>query len=293
MTSACPQSTCLSFRSKAFVAKDGRYYRRCEARFIQRFRCTSCGTRFSHATGTLEFKQRKRSVNNPLRGMLCSGVSMRRSALLLNIHRTTVERKLAYLAKKAGLSQKLFLQQQRGQVMHLQFDDLITSEHTKMKPLTISLAVDVGRRYILGAQVERIGAFGHLAKLSRAKYGPRPNRHVKALNRLFKQISPAVAVGAKIESDEHTFYPPVVARWLPGREYQRYPGGRAAIAGQGELKKGGYDPLFSINHSCAMLRACMNRLIRKTWCTTKRPERLQQHLDVFIDYYNQVYLLAK
>jgi transposase-like protein len=293
MTPTCPNLACDFRHCKAFVVKDGRFYRQSEARFIQRFRCTKCRRKFSHATGTLEFGQNKRRVNCQLRRLLCANVSMRRCARLLNIHRTTVERKLAYLAKKAGLSQQRFLEQQRGQVAHLQFDDLITSEHTKMKPLTVSLAVDAGRRFILGAQVERIGAFGHLAKLSRAKYGPRPNRHVRALNRLFKQISPTVALGARIESDEHSFYPPVIARWLPGREHQRYPGGRAAIAGQGELKKGGHDPLFSINHSCAMLRACMNRLIRKTWCTTKRPERLQQHLDVFIDYYNQDYLPVK
>jgi hypothetical protein len=81
----------------------------------------------------------------------------------LNIHRTTVERKLIYLAKKANKSQHEFLKELRGKVTHLQFDDLITSEHTKMKPLTISLAVDAKRRYILGTAVAPIGAFGHLA----------------------------------------------------------------------------------------------------------------------------------
>lgn len=217
---------------------------------------------------------------------------MRRCARLLGIHRTTVERKLAYLAKKAGQSHKVFLQDLRAKVVHLQFDDLITSEHTKMKPLTVSLGVDAKNRFILGAKVERIGAFGHLAKLSRLKYGPRPNCHARALEELFAKIAPTVALGAIIESDEHTFYPSVVARWLPGRTYHRYPGGRGAIVGQGELKKLPHDPLFILNHSCAMLRANINRLIRKTWCTTKRPERLQQHLDVFIDYYNRVYLAA-
>lgn len=215
---------------------------------------------------------------------------MRACAKLLHVNRITVERKLAYLAKKANISQKKFLEQQRGQVAHLQFDDMITSEHTKMRPLTITLAVDARRRFILGAQVEQIGAFGHLAKLSRAKYGPRPNRHDRSLEELFRKISPAIALGAKIESDEHTRYPPVVAKWLPGRPYERYIGGRGAIVGQGELKRKRYDPLFILNHTCAMFRAGVNRLIRKTWCTTKRPERLQQHLDLFIDWYNQDYL---
>ena len=49
---------------------------------------------------------------------------------------------------------------------------------------------------------------------------------------------------------------------------------------QGELKKRGKDPLFYINHTLAMLRANVNRLIRKTWCTTKDPAQLIYHLAI-------------
>ena len=218
---------------------------------------------------------------------------MRRCALVLNINRITVERKMVYLAKKANLSQQEFLKNLKGKVTHLQFDDLLTTEHTKMKPLTVSIAVDAQHRYILGAYVAPIGAFGLLAELSRKKYGKRPNKHKKALTTLFESITPAIHKIALVESDEHNFYPEFVARYLPGRDYRRYPGGRAAVAGQGELKKKAFDPLFILNHSCATLRANMNRLIRKTWCTTKNPAMLQRHLDIMIDFYNQTYLPTK
>lgn len=292
MTPHCPNGQCPFYRSKDFVVKDGRFYRRSEARFIQRFRCNGCGKKFSHATGTLEMHQKKRRVNSQIRSLLCSGVSMRRCAKLLRIHRTTVERKVVYLAKKSNLSHEAFLKTLRGKVIHLQFDDLITIEHTKMKPLTVTLAVDAGHRYILGAKVARIGAFGHLAELSRRKYGRRPNRHAEALDGLFTQIVPAIARKARVESDEHHRYPAVVAKYLPGREYHRYPGGRGAIVGQGELKKLKYDPLFMLNHTCAMLRANINRLIRKTWCTSKKPQMLQRHLDIYINFHNEKYLAA-
>ncbi|HXH76731.1 MAG TPA: hypothetical protein VNJ08_17305, partial [Bacteriovoracaceae bacterium] len=59
---------------------------------------------------------------------------------------------------------------------------------------------------------------------------------------------------------------------------------------QGELKKVRFDPLFMVNHTCALLRANVNRLIRKTWCTTKDPARLKDHLDVFVYYYNEILL---
>jgi hypothetical protein len=79
---------------------------------------------------------------------------------------------------------------------------------------------------------------------------------------------------------------------FPGAEHARHLGGRGCITGQGELKKLRFDPLFSLNHTCAMLRANINRLFRRTWCTTKKKERLEQHLWVYMDFHNRVLLGA-
>ena len=290
MIKPCPNSQCSEFRTKTFIKKDGLYFRRSESRLIQRYKCNQCGIKFSNATGTPEFKQHKRRVNRTLRDHLCSGISMRRAARILKIHRKTVERKMLYLGLKARRSHQRFLCIQKCKVTHLQFDDLLTTEHSKLKPLTVSIAVDADRRTILSAKVEQIGAFGHLADLSRKKYGYRKNKHKDSLRRMFEAITPCVHPLARVESDEHKRYPEFVREFLPGTNYLQHKGGRGCIAGQGELKKLGYDPLFILNHSCAMLRANINRLFRKTWCTTKSPARLQIHLDIFIEYYNQVYL---
>lgn len=215
---------------------------------------------------------------------------MRRCAILLGVHRTTIERKLIYLAKKAELSQKKFLESIKGSVTEVQIDDLITIEHTKLKPLSVSLAVDVSTRKILGVEVSRIGAFGHLAEKSRKKYGKRPNELYEKLNNLFSTIRPSIHPAAKIKSDEHAFYPPMIKKHLPGREHETFLSVRGSIVGQGELKKVKWDPLFGVNHTCAMLRANINRLIRRTWCTTKRPEMLKKHLQIYLDFHNQFYL---
>jgi hypothetical protein len=63
-------------------------------------------------------------------------------------------------------------------------------------------------------------------------------------------------------------------------------GGRGSVVGYGELKKLGYDPLFSLNHCCAMIRDNLKRLSRRTWCTTKKIENLQNQLNVFQYFYN-------
>src|SRR5690554_5568207 len=99
MTPNCPNSTCHFFGSKKFVRKNGRFYRRCESRYIARFICLHCRKSFSHATGTLEYRQKKRRENSILRKLLASGISLRRSAFILGVSRTTIDRKVIYLAR--------------------------------------------------------------------------------------------------------------------------------------------------------------------------------------------------
>jgi hypothetical protein len=52
------------------------------------------------------------------------------------------------------------------------------------------------------------------------------------------------------------------------------------------MKQNGHDPIFSINQTFAMFRANVNRLIRKTWCTSKRVDRLKTHLTLYAAYHN-------
>jgi len=254
---------------------------------IKRLKCKHCGKRFSTETNKLAYQHKKRRVVRPLYQLLSSGVSMRRSAKLLGISRGTVKRKLIYLSLKSQVKQRKFLELLKtNRVKHVQFDDLITIEHTKLKPLSVTIAVDAKTRKILGANVSQIPAFGHLAHLSRKKYGKRPSEHARGLVALFKTIHSSIDAKAVIRSDEHKLYGKVVKKYLPKATHEQFKSARAAVVGQGEMKKCGRDPLFMINHTCAMFRANINRLIRKTWCTTKLPEMLNHHINVYIDYHN-------
>jgi len=222
-----------------------------------------------------------------IRDLLASSVSMRRIAKIVGVNKNTMPRKLEYLAKVARDRQNKFLAKlEKDKITQMQFDDLIAIEHTKLKPLSLTIAVDKERRAILGVEVSRIPAFGNLAQISRRKYGKRANDHFRGIEHLFLKISNSISPNALIESDEHKTYPALVKKYFPTCEHKTYKGGRACVAGQGELKRLAYDPLFEINHTCAMLRANINRLVRRTWCTTKDPARLKLHLDLFIDYLN-------
>jgi hypothetical protein len=255
-------------------------------------KCKRCKLHFSEATFQKPYRQNKRRANPVVFKLLCSGMSLRRIALLLNIHRKTVARKLAFLAQVSRERQEHFLKS-LPKVQHLQFDDLITMEHTKCKPLAVSLAVEHKTRILLAFEVSRIPASGHLAIISRRKYGKRPNHRPKALQRLLERVRPFVEDNAAISSDEDPLYPPLVKRHFPKAVHHRYPGGRGCVTGQGELKKLRFDPLFSLNHTCAMLRANLNRLFRRTWCTTKKMACLEQHLALYMDFHNSFLLKRK
>jgi hypothetical protein len=203
----------------------------------------------------------------------------------LGINRKTVRRKQRFLGLRAKKSQ--FERFKDVCVEHIQFDDLETFEHTKLKPVSVPVVVSFDRK-ILGFRVARIPAKGHLAKLSRKKYGKRPNEALKKRDELFEELRPIIHPLATIESDCHPHYPQLVVRHFPRAKHLTYESQRASISGQGELKNKQYDPIFKINHTLAMLRANVHRLIRKTWNTTKCLESLEEQLWIYVDFHNTV-----
>ena len=172
MKNICPNKFCSSYLTSKSVVKDGLYFRKNDSKRIQRYVCTLCGKRFSKSTGELEYHQKKRRINGTLFKLLSSGNTIRRSALILNVDKKTVERRIPYLGKKSRIIQKKLRDELKSKpVGRVQFDDLITIEHTKLKPLSVSCAVDEETRLILGVEVSKIPSFGKLSKISKKKYG--------------------------------------------------------------------------------------------------------------------------
>jgi hypothetical protein len=168
----------------------------------------------------------------------------------------------------------------------VEFDDLETFEHSKCKPISVTLAVESRKRRILGFKVASMPAKGVLVRKALKKYGFRRDDRSFSRKELFKEIMPMVAPGALIKSDANPHYTEDVKSFFPLSEHRVFLGKRGAVTGQGELKKTGFDPLFSLNHTCAMLRANIARLIRKTWCTTKKIDRLNDHISIYAAYHN-------
>jgi hypothetical protein len=172
-------------------------------------------------------------------------------------------------------------------LLALQFDEMESSVHSKCLPLSIPLAVLPGSRKILSFRVCEMPAKGLLAEISRKKYGPRKDGRPQAADSLFAELAGLIHPEAEIATDQNPKYPGWMASHFPKIKHFAHKGRRGCVVGQGELKKGGWDPLFSLNHTCAMLRANINRLARRTWCTTKRADRLAVHIELYIEFHNQ------
>jgi hypothetical protein len=224
-------------------------------------------------------------MNSKIARLLVGVVSLRETARILKVDRKTVARKLIFMGRKAENDLKKF-NAKFPKAKHVVFDDLETFEHTKCKPISIGLMVEEETRRILGYNVARMPAKGLLAKISVAKYGKRVDERPKKRTLLFNYLNSLVAEESIIKSDECPYYFKYILRHFPKAAHIKFKGRASAIVGQGELKKVGFDPLFAINHTCATLRARTCRLIRRTWCTTKKPEMLNLHLAIVCLHHN-------
>lgn len=272
--------------SKAIIKKSGFYSKKCgRSPRIQRYFCHSCKKSFSNQTATLTFRDQKPHVYSHVFRLACSSMSQRRMAELLNLHRDTVARKIKKLAREARRQTQMTRPSIKAE--HVIFDEMETFEHSKCKPLTIAVAVDEKSRRILSLDVAQMSPKGHLVEIARKRYGRRPDRRKFALRKMviaIKESSPGLKT---LKSDESPRYAPLVKRHFPKIHYQQFKGRRGCVVGQGELKAGGRDPLFALNHTCAMVRDNLKRLSRRTWCTTKKPERLQDLLDLYQWFHNK------
>lgn len=288
----CPSSKCnihdVASLSVPSVVRKGSFFRKSDSKTIARFYCRRCRTHFSHSTQSPRRYQKARRITPLLENLLCSGVSQRRAAIITGVDRKTAVRRFRFLAREAEKRQIAYRSQlPPGAISEIQFDDLETSEHTKCKPISVTLAVEPRSRKILSFKVSRMPAKGLLARVSRRKYGRRRDERPRGWDALFQDLKPLVSQQAQFTSDENPHYSRYLRKYFPEAAHIQIIGGRGAITGQGELKKKRFDPLFSLNHTCAMLRANMNRLFRKTWCTTKNIQGLRDHLALYVAYHNE------
>lgn len=175
---------------------------------------------------------------------------------------------------------------QEFMIKELQFDEMESIEHTKLKPLTIALAVSEDFK-ILGTRVGTIPAKGLLSQISKKKYGPREDQSSLILREMLAnlKVSPS-GQDFLIKSDAKPSYRAIVKEVFLDKKHLMY------VAQENKekrrelkytnLEKRVFDPIFAVNQRMAKFRDHIKRLARRSWCTTKRRENLEKQIYLYI-----------
>jgi transposase-like protein len=253
---------------------------------VPRFYCRRCRRYFNANTGDVAAGLRKPEINWLVYRLLVMGNSQRAIARLLEVKPATIARRVVRFGHFAGRFHDEVVAKNANTVKVAVFDEMETFEHTKYKPVSIAIAVQEGSRFVLGVRAVKMPAKGRLAAGARKRYGYRPDLRPKGLAHVLGNVARVLTANGTVKSDLCPRYPRAVAKHVPSAQHEPFKGRRGCVVGQGELKAGGFDPLFSLNHSCAMYRDNVKRLTRRTWCTTKRIDRLQCLLNLYACAHN-------
>jgi transposase-like protein len=282
-----PGGTCFRYRLH------GRFRRACDGRSVQRFRCGSCRRTFSVQSFRLDYRLRKPHLHLELIGLFASKVTHRQSARVLHCTRRTVARRLELLGPHCRRFHRRMLARTRsreGLLGPFQLDELETFEHSRrLAPVT--LPVLIGRRsyFVVDLESAALPCRGGLSPADRkrkeereARLGPRRSGSRRAVSDCFKTLAkvhtPLIPV--VVETDCKATYPKILRAHFGERlVHQRT---------SSKLKRDYANPLFPINHTLAMARDGISRLVRRSWAASKLRERLEWHAWIWTVWRNYV-----
>lgn len=268
----------------------GTYQRRCDGRLVQRFRCPRCKRRFSDQTFRLDYRFRRPELDKPIFDALISKVSHRQTARVLHTRRPTVERRLRRFGEHCRAFQELLL---AGKQLAGSFslDEAETFEtDRRMMPVTLPLLIERDSRFFVHVDVDTLPARKATtqAQLERrqrlvAERGKRRNGSRAAVKRCFEVLAAHTDAKAGVEvlTDKKKSYPSILAEVFGERPL-------AHSVTSSKERRDTRNPLFAVNHSLAMLRDGVSRLVRRTWGNAKLRERLALHLWIYAAWRNFV-----
>ncbi|MHB9117307.1 MAG: transposase [Burkholderiales bacterium] len=272
----CPNRECGNHLNPqdGFLAKRG-IYKTLDGRSVQRYRCSGCGRTFSNKTLSEERRQRA-DINDMLFKLVCSGTTIRRSAMVLGVAINTVRRRMSWLAMRSREEHAKAHAAGLMKTEHALFDEMQTFLHTRSQPLTIALVVRKKTGQILSAKAARISARGTLAAVGRARGWTKD--HAKfARGRALKEAGKSIHPFGTVTCDGFGSYP---------LEIRRYLGAGVTVDVHVSRKGEGFDHLYRLNHVCAKIRADIACMARDTWTTTKSIRHLQERLDIYVAWNN-------
>lgn len=281
----CPNRPCFYNRSPrpGFARRHGGFASRTR-RNVPRFLCTGCGRSFSSSTFRYSYRQKKPHVDPLLMRLLCSGVSLRGAARLLEINPKTVHLKLGRLARHSHRLHRALLAR-RPIEGSFQLDEMETFESNRFQPLSVPVLIEKNVYFVVSTAAAPLRRKGRMSPNQRrqrreheALHGRRPSRSDAAVRRCLAWLARSSRGVVKLDSDRKPSYGRIARRLLEHRLLHR--------THDADAPRNRLNPLFPINHSNAMARYCLARLRRRSWCVTKRRVWLERTLDMYAGWLN-------
>lgn len=173
------RSHCPRCESEDWIKK-GYFKTLWNGQWVPRYRCRACGKYFSSHTRRASFRQHRPDLNQLIWDAYASGMTLRRMARVFRVDRKTVVRKFLYLASLARVVHERKLEDRIEKAHEVQFDEMETFEHTKLKPIAISVGVIAKTGEIVDLRAETLHYKGPLAALAFRKYGKREIHRLQA-----------------------------------------------------------------------------------------------------------------
>jgi len=290
----CPNAECSNHLSPApgFYIKKGYFKTKWNAQPVPRYRCKKCGRYFSSHSFRKTFGQHRPELNAQVFKLYASGMTQRRMAIVLSVDRKTIVRKFIFVASLARKEHERRIAAGEIKTSFAQFDELETFEHTRLKPLSIAIAVRAKSGEILEAQVATMNCKGHLARVAQQKYGWREDTRNSAREGVLIAVKTCSRDTLGIMSDKHPDYPAIIKKVVPYADHQAVKRTEVVPLSTSADRKNPDATMFTLNYTAAKIRHDLSRMARKVWVTTKRKDRLQAHLDLYIAWNNGYQLAA-
>ncbi len=273
------------------IIRKGYYPRKGDSKQLPRYQCKVCHRTLSAATFSKYCHDKIRGIDKKIHEFLILSAGQNQIARLMGHDRRTIVRRFIRIHEQSKTAfeslKKAVIQQNKFET--IQIDEAKTFEKSQLTPLSIAVACSKSR-FVLDFELSRFPPDDPKLRTAAEKiFGEIKDSRPEKFELLLTKVKPYVSANLTIQTDKCYFYFEPIKKVFPKGIHVSSWAQESKPNTFDELKKG-FDPLFSINHTLAMARYSTNRLARKTWCTTKREDRLKMHLMIGFEYHNRCVL---
>jgi len=217
---------------------------------------------------------------------------MRQSARILNCSRDTVERLHRKMGSICKEYHQIFLQANAGRISGVfQLDELETFEtHRLVRPVTVPVLIERRSYFVLHTEAAPMGPRGRLHPAAERRkqkdeeiFGKRKSGSRRAVKNSLEILNTMLPedMPLNIQTDRKSTYRSLIHQIFPNRIGSH-------VRESSRRRRDYSNVLFPINHTLAMMRDGISRLVRRSWGASKHRERLEDHMAIWMVYRNYV-----